>query len=314
MKSLSYTRSITLTTSIQTLDELHKQLLLIPLSPQNELQLQWEVGNQKIQYLLALAGKVASPVQISNLLLQQDLKNNSIPYESEILSYRAAFDYLYHHWLVNPKVVEPSDLMEFYQAIFPKETLTGDEAELKASLQYIQINPEHPIIQAALAQILILSLSPFSAYNEQFSHLVFLLFMYKFGYDLRRLPIYEEQYILDLTNYKNMILQSNRLENVTPWLEYVCNRAIIAVQKSVLLAQQQKNNISRSPNILFSLNDRQQLIMNLFNSPGAKVSNRMIQKKCKVSQITASRDLAKLADSGLIFAMGKGRSTYYTKV
>ncbi|MCX6732604.1 MAG: hypothetical protein NTV98_03635 [Candidatus Roizmanbacteria bacterium] len=54
--------------------------------------------------------------------------------------------------------------------------------------------------------------------------------------------------------------------------------------------------------------------MNLFSTPGAKVSNRMVQKKFKVSQITASRDLAKLADSGLIFAIGKGRSTYYTKV
>jgi len=47
---------------------------------------------------------------------------------------RAAFDYLYHQWLVNPKVVESTDLIEFYQTIFPKETFTGDETELKASL------------------------------------------------------------------------------------------------------------------------------------------------------------------------------------
>jgi len=313
MKSLSYTRSITLTASIQTLDELHKQLLLIPLAPPTELQLQWSTRIQKIQYLLALAGKAILPTQISDFLLHLDTKN-PVPFRGEVESYRSAFDYLYHHWLVNPKVVEPSDLLEFYQVIFPKETLTGDEAELKASLQYIQINPEHPIIQASLAQILILSLSPFSAYNEQFSHLVFLLFMYKFGYDLRRLPVYEEQYVLDLTNYKNMILQSNRLENVTPWLEYVCERAIIAVQKTVQIVQQEKNNPTRSSNILFTLPDRQQLIMNLFNAPGVKISNRLIQRKFKVSQITASRDLAKLADSGLIFAIGKGRSTYYTKV
>lgn len=313
MKSLSYTRSTTLTTSIQFLDELHKQLLLIPLSPQNELQLQWESGNQKIQFLLALGGRTISASQISDHLLLLNQKN-AIPFVGEINSYRVAFDYLYHHWLVNPKVVEPSDLLEFFQSVFPKETLIGDEVELKASLQYIQINPEHPIIQASLAQILILSLSPFSAYNEQFSHLVFLLFMYKYGYDMRRLPVYEEQYVLDLTNYKNMILQSNRLENVTPWLEYVCQRAITAVQKTVLTVQQQKNALTRAKNTLFTLNDRQQLIMNLFNVPGSKITNRIIQKKCKVSQITASRDLAKLADSGLIFALGKGRSTYYTKV
>jgi hypothetical protein len=313
MKSLSYTRSIALTSSIQKLDELHKQLLLVPLSPQDELKLQWESSNQKIQYLLALGGRTVSSSQISEHLLHQDQKNK-VPYGDEIESYRLAFDYLYHHWLVNPKVVEPTDLLEYFQTIFPKETLTGDEAELKASLQYIQINPEHPIIQASLVQILILSLSPFSAYNEQFSHLVFLLFMYKYGFDMRRLPVYEEQYVLDLTNYKNMIMLSNRLENVTPWLEYVCQRAIIAIQKTVITAQQQKNDTNHSNANLFALNERQQLIVNLFNAPGAKISNRVIQKKYKVSQITASRDLAKLADSGLIFAMGKGRSTYYTKV
>jgi DNA-binding transcriptional ArsR family regulator len=313
MKSLSYTRSITLTSSIQKLDELHKQLLLIPLSPANELQIQWESANQKIQYLLALGGRSVAPTQISDHLLHLNQKS-AIPYSGEIDSYRIAFDYLYHHWLVNPKVVEPSDLGEFFQSIFPKETFTGDEAELKASLQYIQINPEHPIIQASLAQILILSLSPYSAYNEQFAHLVFLLFMYKYGYDMRRLPVYEEQYVLDITNYKNMILQSNRLDNVTPWLEYVCERAVIAVQKTVSMVQQQKHNYQRTSENLFSLNERQEHIMNLFSVPGAKISNRVIQKKCKVSQITASRDLAKLADSGLIFAIGKGRSTYYTKV
>lgn len=291
MRSLSYTRSVTLTTSIQMIDDLRKQLLLIPLSPQDELQMQWDSKNLKIKFLLDLAGK------------SEDTTN-----------YDNAFSYLYHHWLVNPKVIELNDIIEFYQDIFPKETLTGDETELRTSLQYIQINPEHPIIQASLAQILFLSLSPFSANNEQFSHLVFLLFMYKYGYDMRRLPVYEEQYVMDLTNYKNMILQSNRLENVTPWLEYVCGRVITALQKTLSLVQQQKNNPSRSHALLFILNTRQQYILDLFNVPGTKISNRVIQKKCKVSQITASRDLAKLTENGLIFAVGKGRSTYYTKV
>ncbi|MCX6732605.1 MAG: hypothetical protein NTV98_03640 [Candidatus Roizmanbacteria bacterium] len=140
MKSLSYTRSTTLTASIQSLDELHKQLLLIPLSPTSELQLQWESEAQKIQRLLELAGKIVTPAQITTHLLHQDTKN-PIPFVAEVESYQAAFDYLYHQWLVNPKVVELNDLVEFYQEVFPKETLTGDEAELKASLQYIQINP-----------------------------------------------------------------------------------------------------------------------------------------------------------------------------
>lgn len=312
MKSLSYTRSVALTTAIQSLDTLHTQLVLIPLSPRNELQLQWDSANQKIQHLLALGGRTISVQQINDYLLHRAQKS-SLPFTAEIDGYRRAFDYLYHKWLVQTKVVEQQDIVEFFQYVFPSETLTGDVDELRASLHYIQINPEHPIIQASLAQILILSLSPFSAYNEQFSHLVFLMFMYKYGYDMKRLPVYEEQYVIDLTNYKNMILQSSRLDNVTPWLEYVSQRALIALQKTVTTVQQTKQIFSRT-NDLFSFNERQELIMSLFALPGAKITNRIVQKKYKVSQITASRDLAKLANGGLIFALGKGRSTYYTKI
>ncbi len=44
------------------------------------------------------------------------------------------------------------------------------------------------------------------------------------------------------------------------------------------------------------------------------ITNKKVQKLFKVSQITASRDLAKLASVGLLFTHGKGRSVYYTKV
>ncbi len=64
----------------------------------------------------------------------------------------------------------------------------------------------------------------------------------------------------------------------------------------------------------FELNDRQTSILNMLDLPQGSITNRKIQKAYKVSQITASRDLAKLTTLGFLFSHGKGRSVYYTKV
>jgi Fic family protein len=53
--------------------------------------------------------------------------------------------------------------------------------------------------------------------------------------------------------------------------------------------------------------------MAIVDRPGTRITNKMVQKHFKVSQITASRELAKLATLGLIISIGKGRSIYYTK-
>ncbi len=63
----------------------------------------------------------------------------------------------------------------------------------------------------------------------------------------------------------------------------------------------------------FDLNERQKEIISLVDKPNSKISNKHVQKIFNVSQITASRDLAKLASLGLLFAISKGRSTFYTK-
>lgn len=64
----------------------------------------------------------------------------------------------------------------------------------------------------------------------------------------------------------------------------------------------------------FELNDRQKSILNMLDQPTASITNRLTQKAYKVSQITASRDLAKLTTLGFLFSHGKGRSVYYTRV
>ncbi|OGK57462.1 hypothetical protein A3H83_03340 [Candidatus Roizmanbacteria bacterium RIFCSPLOWO2_02_FULL_39_8] len=64
---------------------------------------------------------------------------------------------------------------------------------------------------------------------------------------------------------------------------------------------------------LLSLNSRQREIIQMLEDPKSRITNKQVQKKFSVSQITASRDLAKLTIVGVLFSHGKGRSTWYSK-
>ena len=68
------------------------------------------------------------------------------------------------------------------------------------------------------------------------------------------------------------------------------------------------------PNSFWQLNDRQKSILGFLENPDATITNKRVRSLFKISQITASRDLTKLANLGLLFAHGKGRSVFYTKV
>lgn len=311
MQNLSYTKSVTLTEQLTKIDELRSQLLLTPLSPVDELACQWEAELSLIHYSMALNGVVVDKDHIETYLTPIGNKKPN-PHEDLILSFKNAYDYLYHHWLVSSEPVTTTALIDFYNLIF-KGRFQIDEKTFETSLKYIQVNPEHPVIQAALAQILILTLNPFSENNEQFSQLVFLLFLYKYGYDMRRMPTYVEYFYHNLASYKDLIAKISRQQNVTLWLEYIASVVISQLQKTVTHLKSRRE-ISSFNQELFTLNDRQKGILSLFSQPGFKISNKMVQRKFKVSQITASRDLAKLTALGAVFPLGKGRSTYYTKV
>lgn len=311
MKNYSYTKTPELNGQLSKIEELRKELLLKPLSPKTELKLQWESLIKLIHYSLAISGNIIPIDHIRNMISPEGKKQLTTK-EKEVATYKQGLDYLYHNWLVNDEQITSKSIIALYQTVF-EGSLKVSELEINNSLRYIQINPEHPLIQAALAQLMIFDLYPFSQNNELFSHLVLLMFLYKNGYDFRRMVIIEELLFQDLATFKNIVAKMRRQTNVTGWLEYVLANYVTQltnVLKTIAIEKQ-------SPSILpfnLQLNDRQQTIINYLSQPGTKINNTLVQKLHKVSQITASRDLAKLTSLGLVFPLGKGRSTYYTKV
>ncbi len=311
MRSFSYTKSTSLITYLNQIDALRKNILLHPLSPQQELLLQYNAKCKRIHSLLLLDQTDIPEAEIQLTLSPQGNKGVSL-HEAAISAMKNALDYLYHTWLVSDKLVNAQDILALYEIMF-HQTPDINNAELDSLLQYIQINPEHPTIQAALIHALMYGLCLRIPHNEVFVPLVGTLFLYKFGYDFKRFAALEISYSKNIPLYKSNVLLAQKEQNLTFWLEYVANLLIVTLEQTYSeikrgpLADQQQN----AP--FFMLTDRQKMILDMFNQPGIKWGNKQIQRKFKVSQITASRDLSKLTEIGLIFPVGKGRSTTYFK-
>lgn len=311
MKSFFYTKSQALNEQISIIDDLNKALLLKLLSPKEKMKLRWNALINRIHFSFLIAGKPASIETIKKLFTTEG-KINLSDSAKQIYLYKTALDYIYQNWLVNNKPITPKILIDLYKIAFDGK-LTTTQSELEEALNYVQITPEHPIIQAALAQIVIYSLSPFSKDNLLFSQLIFLLFLYKNGYDFRRIFVFEEYFFRDSINYKNLIASTIKKQNLTEWLDYISRSISYELQK-ILRDLDFKNKEELISASFFELNERQKNILSMFDNPGNKISNKMVMKKFQISPVTASRDLAKLKNLGLLLTIGKGRSTYYIKV
>ena len=161
-----------------------------------------------------------------------------------------------------------------------------------------------------MAKIIFFSLNAFSKDNEPFSDLIFTLFLYKYGYDFRRIVAYEEYFLKDRDSFQETISLAIKKQNLTQWLEYFTSGLIKQLENTINEIKLKK--IDRSTT--FHLNERQKQILFLFEEPNKKITNKIVMKEFKISPVTAARDLSKLANLNLILMVGKGRSTYYLKV
>ncbi|MBI5126871.1 DeoR family transcriptional regulator [Candidatus Roizmanbacteria bacterium] len=311
MKSFFYAKSQVLNEQISIIEDLKKAILLKPLSPKEKTKLRWFALIKRIHSSFLIVNKPVT-LEIIKKLFSTGGKTNLTYLEKEVLSYKEALDFLYQNWLVNNKTVTPEELIHLYKIAFNKKLAISYD-NLEESLKYFQISTEHPIIQASLALIIIQTLLPTTSENELFSFLVFLLFLYKNGYDFRRLAVPEEYFFENTKKYKEVFSTSVKKQNLTDWLEYISQAISYQLQKTIRDIDFKEKDDQININF-FELNERQKNILSLFDKPDNKISNKTVMKRFKISSVTASRDLSKLANLGLLLTIGKGRSTYYIKV
>lgn len=314
MNQFSYTKTPTIINNLEKINALRVELLTFPLPPAHELKYRWEITIDRIYYVLSLYGDplnkpTLSKKYIFNLFKTHVVKKLSRD-QKEVIQFKRVLDTIYQDWLVSYQALTAETIADLYKIIWKNRILVSD-GELDQKLRFIDLRIEHPVIQAALSQAFILTQKPFAAHNEEFSHIVFLLNLYKNGFDLRGMVAIERYYFHERAFYRQILETAFKEENVSVWLEYVTDAMVKELTNVVTLLRDQQPHIHDTT---FELSNRQKAILALLDQPGTKVTNKMIQDMFHISQITASRDLGKLAQLSLIFPIGKGRSTAYTRV
>lgn len=294
----SYNLSPTLTLSLKQIEKLRYQILLTPISIPLQNQLIWETT---LSHLTGWAGLSNQPLTIpalTNLLSGPGANRPVTPFEKKAIDYRQALNHIWLDWTANPKTITTSDL-NLLAAILGVSFKKEDE--VASVLGYIQTGSVHPIVQAAIVHLYF--------YPSRLSYLASQLIMYKHGYSLNRLVSLEDYWYNHKTEYLKILTDATKLGNVTLWLEYYCSAILRQMEQILKRVTSPSSTISKS----YQLTPRQKQIIAMCEPVTTSLTNKLVQDTFKVSQITASRDLAHLASLGQLISHGRGRSTSYTK-
>lgn len=297
---------------LEDIEATRNKILLQLISPKEEIRLRWDTTLERIRTTLRLT-KIDTTLKDLAQILSIDGKKRIGPREQEALDYKRANSYIQENWLINLHPVTAQALDQLYSSI-KSVRIELDYKGTKQMLDFIQVNPpEHPVIQAAIAFIATSDLLPKQANNVKYPLLSSLIFLYKYGFDFRGMLNMEEFFQNDLGHFTAILENSKQTGNISEFLEYFITATAIQADKG-LRKIQKREFITTIPESFYELSKRQTDILSLLDQPGAQITNKTVQKHFKVSQITASRDLARLASLGILFSHGRGRSIHYTRV
>ena len=313
MLSFSYTISLQLRETLNTITRLRTQILALPLPTKTETKLAWEGIAIRTWATLSLAGLDAPKHEVATILANPVKPTQAI---EKILGLRHAYDVIHTEWRANPRPVSIPALETLFHLAYPHSndtrSFTTLEPSLKELLAYLAAQEEHPIIQAAIAHMHVLTMPLFEAPGV-FARLTHYLFLAKYGFDIRGYVTPERVWQGDPTTYQRLIDAYIKDRSLTRWLEYIAQSMQTNLETTLTDIQESRFHIEY-PAAFWELSDRQKEILALMDAPETSITNRHIHKRFKVSQITASRDLAKLTSLGLLYPHGKGRAVYYTKI
>ncbi|OGM10760.1 hypothetical protein A2Z22_02655 [Candidatus Woesebacteria bacterium RBG_16_34_12] len=318
MAILTYSISSDLERILNNIEQLKKQILLTPISPRSELRLKWEATLEKIFWSLSFGDRSLKKSQIVKILTKANIKKTKTQ-EKEVVNYKQALDYISSEWLIVNKNITSQTIINLYD-LACKPTMGPDLKSFKKTkknldyfLEYIQTGSINPIIQAGIANIQLMAISPFKQGSGRVSRLLNYLILYKNAYDFRGFVVIDEYFRKDLTSLKIAMENVPKTKTLSRWLEYFATGVETQLNQALKIVTETKYSTDL-PFSFWRLNDRQRSILNYLDQPGVNISNKKVQQMFKISQITASRDLAKLVSLNLLFSHGKGRSVYYTKV
>ena len=314
MNNLSYHLSEIITENLKGIESLRNKILTTAISPKKELIFRWEANINKTYWGLTLADNPLPKSQMVKILsnpLPKKLKES----EKEVVSYMQTLSTIRERWTGSQALITTKDVLNIYDLscknVFGStSTYFKSKEELVSKiLTFIELGKEHPVIQAGLLQIELIKLSPFENGTGRVARLLSHLILSKYGYDLRGLLVIEDYYREDLISLREATNSIEKSKNATKWLEYFTTGIKKGMERTFDNITKQNTAFDRK----WKLSSRQKIIFEKLDNPDIKITNREVCKMFSISQITASRDLSKMVNLGLLLPHGKGRSVFYTK-
>lgn len=302
MFSLAYTIPFDLRSRLTRLSSLRESILVIPLSPEKERTLRFEAKSESIRSTLALAG----------IRIPRNVFHDKSPLVAGV---KCALNSIQDSWVASNQTVTYTAVVELAHHVYVGpisthlRTFTSFQQPIEKLLSYLDTQEEQPVIQAAVS-LGFLSAGILPAGDPGLiPRLLSRLFLAKHGYDVRGLAAPEQQWATHEASYRNALTGSAKRENMTEWIEFYVE-SLMHEFTQTLKNLESGNQLSLS----LRLTDRQQAILHLLDDPTRSITNREIQKRFRISQITASRELTRLVTLDLLTPHGKGRSTSYVKI
>lgn len=307
MLAISYLHSPTILNSLKQIDASRQTILLTPIRQQKERMLRWDTVINSIYWSLKLSNLALDKEKIAPLFMTKTRELQPLP-EKAAVAYKAGLDYISQHWQANPETVTVKTIAQLQVFGLDEKIVNADTQML---LDYLQVKPDHPVVQSAIAFHFFTQHEGIPTQNAA-ARLLARIFLYKYGYDCKGFISPEEHWGETTATLKDLVRTTTQIGNMTSFIEYYAQgfENHLAKVTNRMLNYPDENSESH----VVHLNERQKHMLIYLDNPNASLSNAVVQRMYKVSQITSSRDLAKLAKLGLLVPHGKGRSTYYTKM
>lgn len=297
--ALSYQLSTQIKSKLNKIDDLRREISQFNISPQTDNSLRWNSHLSHIEGWAKLANQPLPKENILDILTRLHAKNVS-ELTAKVLNYKKALIHIREMWTANPTQVTYTHISDIAGILGVQ---AGPQEAVESLLNFLQTGDNHPVIQAGIIQL--------SFYPSRLAHLTSQLFLSRHGYDMRGWLNLENFWSQNKDEYLDIITRANNSSDATIWLNFFCEGVLVQ------LSQLKEDILSNTPRIdqkvTKNLSLRQKAILSYLEKPETVITNKQVQAMYEVSQVTASRDLAKLALAGLITSHGSGRSTAYTK-
>lgn len=316
MTGISFTITPITADNLNAIDALRVKILATPMPYLEERKLRWHATITHIIGSLSLSGMPVSHGQVMTYLLHPSKKPDQI--EHAVLAYKNILDWFAESWTANPKPISFSLLEAFARVLLPERLVTpslrADEHDIRHLLAYISTQSDHPVILAGVAHGLLAETAISETTHGMFTNLVRTLMFTKYGYDCRGWIALEPYCNEDKNRYYRALSSIERTGQQTAWIEYFTAMTKIAYESlESVISGKSVSPFTATPAALWQLNDRDQKLLRILESPTNRITNHDLQTLFHISQVTASRTLTRLTALGLLYTHGKGRSVYYTK-